>query len=152
MPRRFRETIPSAAASRPRQCGCWPIRSGSPRYCATCSATLPNFLRQALRIELRATIDGKRVLVEVTGRGVGVHPDDVSRIFEKLGRGRDQGGAPVPWRSGSIGSAHCVAYGLVRAHGGQIHWPCRPARGRGVRKRPKPAFGQLKENFERSFI
>ncbi|HET9659526.1 MAG TPA: HAMP domain-containing sensor histidine kinase [Thermomicrobiales bacterium] len=76
-------------------------------------------------IELRSTIDGKRVLVEVTDRGVGVHPDDVSRIFEKLGRGRDQGGAPVP----GVGLGLYVSRQLVRAHGSDLTFCSRPGGG-----------------------
>jgi signal transduction histidine kinase len=76
-------------------------------------------------IDLRSTIDGKRVLVEVTDRGVGVHPDDVSRIFEKLGRGRDQGGAPVP----GVGLGLYVSRQLVRAHGSDLTFCSRPGGG-----------------------
>ena len=41
-------------------------------------------------IELRAIGKEERVRIEVADHGRGIHPDDVPRVFEKFGRGRDQ--------------------------------------------------------------
>ena len=41
-------------------------------------------------IELRVVGKEGRIRVEIADRGPGIHPDDVPRIFEKFGRGRDR--------------------------------------------------------------
>src|SRR5919197_3797621 len=46
-------------------------------------------------IELRAVRRGEYVRIEVADQGYGIHPDDLPRIFEKFGRGRDRRGRKV---------------------------------------------------------
>jgi signal transduction histidine kinase len=69
-------------------------------------------------IELRAK-PGKtpgRVQIEVADRGPGVHPDDVSRIFEKFGRGRDRSGQKVA----GVGLGLYLSRRIMRAHGSDL--------------------------------
>jgi signal transduction histidine kinase len=47
-------------------------------------------------IAVRAARDGNRVCFEVADRGYGILPEDIDRIFEKFGRGRDQRGRRIP--------------------------------------------------------
>ncbi|MDQ3780317.1 MAG: PAS domain S-box protein [Chloroflexota bacterium] len=67
-------------------------------------------------IELRATQRGDRVLIEVADRGPGIHPDDLHRVFEKFGRGRDAEGQRVP----GVGLGLYLSRRLVQAHGAQL--------------------------------
>lgn len=76
-------------------------------------------------VELRATMDGRRVLIEVADRGAGVHPDDVSRIFEKFGRGRSHTGTGVA----GVGLGLYVSRQILRAHGSDLTFRARPEGG-----------------------
>ena len=69
-------------------------------------------------IELRAKPEETpgRVRIEVVDRGAGVHPDDVPRIFEKFGRGRDRSGRK---RTGS-GLGLYVSRRILWAHGNDL--------------------------------
>jgi signal transduction histidine kinase len=67
-------------------------------------------------IELRATPHAEHVRIEVVDRGPGIHADDVERIFEKYGRGRDQQGRRVP----GAGLGLYVARRIVAAHGSTL--------------------------------
>lgn len=71
---------------------------------------LRNLLSNAIKysepgtpIELRATWAENRVRIEVADRGRGVHLEDLERIFEKFGRGRDQTGQG--WACTSVGAS-----------------------------------------------
>ena len=78
-------------------------------------------------IELRASsaeIPG-RVRIEVADRGVGVHPDDAERIFEKFGRGRDESGNKVP----GVGLGLYIIRRILRAHGSELTWEPAPEGG-----------------------
>ena len=76
-------------------------------------------------IELRATRREGRVRVEVVDRGPGVHPDDLPRIFEKFGRGRDEAGRRVS----GVGLGLYVSRRIVRAHGAELTVASSPGRG-----------------------
>jgi signal transduction histidine kinase len=67
-------------------------------------------------ITLRATRHGERVRIEVADRGYGIHPDDLSRIFEKFGRGRDLTGEKSP----GVGLGLYLSRRIVRAHGSDL--------------------------------
>lgn len=67
-------------------------------------------------IELRAIRKNRQVRIEVVDHGIGVHPDDVNRIFEKFGRGRDQEGRK---RSG-VGLGLYLSRRIVQAHGTEL--------------------------------
>lgn len=79
-------------------------------------------------IELRATrIRGgaRRVRLEVADHGPGIHPDDVVRIFEKFGRGRDAGGRKVA----GVGLGLYLSRRVVQAHGSDLTVDSKPGEG-----------------------
>lgn len=78
-------------------------------------------------IELRAFPSEApgRVRIEVTDRGYGVHPDDVDRIFEKFGRGRDSSGR----KKYGVGLGLYLSRRILQAHGSELTF--RPASGGG---------------------
>jgi signal transduction histidine kinase len=67
-------------------------------------------------ITLSATRQGDRVRIEVADRGYGIHPDDLPRVFEKFGRGRDLSGA----KSAGVGLGLYLSRRIVRAHGSDV--------------------------------
>ncbi len=84
---------------------------------------LRNLLSNAARhspeseeVEIRAIPAGGRVRVEVADGGCGIHPDDVARIFEKFGRGRDAAGRKVP----GAGLGLYLSRRIARRHGGDL--------------------------------
>ncbi len=58
-------------------------------------------------------------------RGPGIHPDDVTRIFEKFGRGRNGGNGEVP----GVGMGLYLSRRIVRAHGSDISLCSQPGAG-----------------------
>jgi signal transduction histidine kinase/DNA-binding NarL/FixJ family response regulator len=67
-------------------------------------------------IELRAVHRGEHVRIEVADHGYGIHPDDMPRIFEKFGRGRDRGGRKVA----GAGLGLYLSRRIVQAHGSEL--------------------------------
>ena len=67
-------------------------------------------------IELRVIAKRGRVRLEVADRGPGIHPDDVTRIFEKFGRGRDREGRKTP----GVGLGLYLSRRIVRGHGSEL--------------------------------
>ena len=70
-------------------------------------------------IELRATPlrgGARRVRIEVADHGPGIHPDDVVRIFEKFGRGRDALGKKVV----GVGLGLYLSRRIMQAHGDDL--------------------------------
>jgi signal transduction histidine kinase len=76
-------------------------------------------------IELRVVGKKGRVRLEVADRGPGIHPDDVSRIFEKFGRGRDRDGRKTP----GVGLGLYLSRRIVRGHGSELTVRARPGGG-----------------------
>ena len=93
---------------------------------------LRNLLSNAARyspdgapIELRVISGGSsgRIRIEVVDRGVGVHPDDVERIFEKFGRARSG------QKTYGVGLGLYVSRCIVREHGGELTLETAPEGG-----------------------
>jgi signal transduction histidine kinase len=76
-------------------------------------------------IELRVMGKQGRVRLEVADRGPGIHPDDVARIFEKFGRGRDRDGRKTP----GVGLGLYLSRRIVRGHGSELTVRTRPGGG-----------------------
>jgi len=69
-------------------------------------------------IELRAARSGRRhVRIEVADRGEGINPDDMVRIFEKFGRGRDGKGKS---KVAGAGLGLYLSRRIVRTHGSEL--------------------------------
>jgi signal transduction histidine kinase len=67
-------------------------------------------------IEVRARRRSGRIRVEVADHGPGIPPEDLSRIFEKFGRGRDRQGRKVA----GAGLGLYLSRRIIRAHGGDL--------------------------------
>jgi signal transduction histidine kinase len=67
-------------------------------------------------IEIRLLERGRRVRIEVADQGYGIHPNDMNRIFEKFGRGRDQNGQRVR----GVGLGLYLSRRIVQAHGSDL--------------------------------
>lgn len=67
-------------------------------------------------IELRAIGKHGRVRIEVADRGQGIHHEDVARIFEKFGRGRDLKSQTIP----GAGLGLYLSQRIVRSHGSEL--------------------------------
>ena len=68
-------------------------------------------------IELRVGKKEGRIRIEVADHGRGIYPDDVPRIFEKFGRGRDREGHHE--RPG-VGLGLYLSQHIVRGHGSEL--------------------------------
>jgi signal transduction histidine kinase len=67
-------------------------------------------------IELRVIGKEGRVRIEVADHGKGIHQDDVPRIFEKFGRGRDRERHKTP----GVGLGLYLSRRIVRSHGSEL--------------------------------
>mgnify|MGYP000492269811 CR=1 FL=1 len=56
------------------------------------------------------------VMVSVSDQGIGIPPQELSRIFEPMYRGRHQSIPPA----GGVGLGLSICKALVKAHGGEI--------------------------------
>jgi signal transduction histidine kinase len=69
-----------------------------------------------IRVMLETGDRAERVRIEVADSGRGIHPDDVARIFEKFGRGRDASGRKVP----GVGLGLYLSRRITRCHDGEL--------------------------------
>ncbi len=76
-------------------------------------------------ITLRARRSGDRVRIEVSDRGPGIHPDDLPRIFQKFGRGRDEAGRHIP----GVGLGLYLSRRIAQAHGTDLMVASTPGDG-----------------------
>jgi signal transduction histidine kinase len=76
-------------------------------------------------ITLRTDRRGAHVRIEVIDRGYGIHADDLPRIFEKFGRGRDVAGE----KSVGVGLGLYLSRRIVRAHGSDLTVDSTPGLG-----------------------
>jgi signal transduction histidine kinase len=67
-------------------------------------------------IAVRIVRVDNRVLISVEDHGYGIHPDDMTRIFEKFGRGRSMGGQ----HESGVGLGLYLSRRIVRLHGSDI--------------------------------
>lgn len=74
---------------------------------------------------LRTRVTGDRVRIEIVDAGPGIHPDDLQRVFEKFGRGRDAVGQHVP----GVGLGLYLSRRIVRSHGGELTVASAPGQG-----------------------
>ena len=70
----------------------------------------------AAPIEVRAVPEAGCVRIDVTDHGVGIHPDDLVRIFEKFGRGRDV----HRHRVAGVGLGLYLSRRIIQMHGGDL--------------------------------
>ncbi|HEY0602639.1 MAG TPA: PAS domain S-box protein [Herpetosiphonaceae bacterium] len=84
-----------------------------------------NYSLAGTPIELRALGIGSRVRIEVTDHGLGIHPQDLQRIFEKFGRGRDQTGRRVP----GVGLGLYLSRRIIQLHGTDLEVRSTPGAG-----------------------
>lgn len=87
------------------------------------SQVLRNLLSNAARyspggtpIEIRAERVGREVRISVLDRGYGIHPNDLERVFEKFGRGRNAAGE----RIAGVGLGLYLSRRIIRAHGSDL--------------------------------
>jgi signal transduction histidine kinase len=80
---------------------------------------------EGVPIELRVERELGHVRLEVADHGPGIYPEDVVRIFEKFGRGRDRDGKKIA----GVGLGLYLSRGIVRAHGGDITVSSVPGEG-----------------------
>jgi signal transduction histidine kinase len=76
-------------------------------------------------IEVGVIANGTCVRIEVTDHGRGIHPDDLSRIFQKYGRGRDETNQRLP----GVGLGLYLSQRIVRAHGSELSVQSVPGEG-----------------------
>ncbi len=76
-------------------------------------------------VVLRARQADGRVHIEVADHGPGIHPDDLTRIFRKFGRGRDATGHRLP----GVGLGLYLSRRIIEAHGGNLAVVSEPGTG-----------------------
>jgi len=76
-------------------------------------------------VELQVMPRGTRVRIEVIDRGPGIHPEDLTRIFEKFGRGRDTQGQGVH----GVGLGLYLSRRIIQAHGFDLLVQSAPSEG-----------------------
>lgn len=76
-------------------------------------------------IELRAIPENGRVRVEVVDHGPGIKAEDLTRIFEKFGRGRDHEGRKVP----GVGLGLYLSRRIIQGHDSELKVKTKPGEG-----------------------
>jgi signal transduction histidine kinase len=96
------------------------------------SQVLRNLLSNAAKysadgapVEINARREGGRIRIEVADSGPGIHPDELARIFEKFGRGRDYRGRKVS----GVGLGLYLSRRIVRSHGSELRVRTQPGAG-----------------------
>lgn len=83
------------------------------------------FSPEGEQIDLLVSHDDGRVRFEVADQGCGIRREDLSRIFEKFGRGRTAEGNPV----GGVGLGLYLSRRIMRAHGSDLAVSSTPGEG-----------------------
>lgn len=93
-----------------------------------------NLLENALKfsgpdgqVEVRASEDGRNVLVEIDDNGRGIQPADLPHIFDELYRGENARGTP------GSGLGLTLVHRIIELHGGSLEVHSRPDQGTMVR-------------------
>lgn len=97
---------------------------------------LNNLVSNALRhtppggtVEVRASLDGAWLKVEVNDSGEGIRPEDLPHIFDRFFRGERSRSR----RTGGSGLGLAIAQGILQAHGGRIEAESQPGKGARLR-------------------
>ena len=80
---------------------------------------------EASPIKIRVTPAAGRVRIEVVDAGRGIHSDDLARIFEKFGRGRDAEGRKIA----GVGLGLYLSRRIVQSHGSELTVQTGPGEG-----------------------
>jgi signal transduction histidine kinase len=102
-----------------------PILCDAYRIAQVLNNILSNAIKYSPRggtVDVRVDRDGDFAVVSVADEGVGIHPDDLRRIFDPFQRGS---ATDVP----GVGLGLSVARRIVLAHGGQIQVRSRQGAG-----------------------
>ncbi|MFA6004117.1 MAG: GAF domain-containing sensor histidine kinase [Elusimicrobiota bacterium] len=83
------------------------------------------FTRPGGRVDVRLEAKGEAVELCVADDGVGIHPEDQSRIFEKFFRARNRSEIAVP----GTGLGLTIAKEVANRHGGRIWFESEPGKG-----------------------
>jgi two-component system sensor histidine kinase KdpD len=67
-------------------------------------------------INIEAGVEGDELTISVTDKGVGIHPDEINRVFDKFYRGATLKGK----QTDGTGMGLAIAKGIIEAHGGRI--------------------------------
>lgn len=78
-----------------------------------------NYSSDGTPIEIRSDRVGSKIRISVRDRGYGIHPEDLERVFEKFGQGRNEGGERVA----GAGLGLYLSRRIIQAHGSdlQVH-------------------------------
>ncbi len=76
-------------------------------------------------IEIRVVHLATRIRIEVVDAGYGIHPDDMARVFEKFGRGRDSEGRRIQ----GVGLGLYLSHQIILAHGSELTISSTPGEG-----------------------
>ncbi len=87
------------------------------------------FSQPESRVEVRASEDGRSILVEVSDSGRGISPADLAHIFDELYRGENARGLP------GSGLGLTLVRRIIELHGGSVEVASRPNQGTMVRVR-----------------
>lgn len=87
------------------------------------------FSQPESRVEVRASEDGRGILVEVNDSGLGISAEDLAHIFDELFRGENARGLP------GSGLGLTLVRRIIELHGGSIEVASRPNQGTMVRVR-----------------
>lgn len=79
------------------------------------------------QVEVRATEDGRSVLVEIDDNGRGIQPEDLPHIFDELYRGENARDLP------GSGLGLALVRRIIELHGGSVELRSRPDQGTMVR-------------------
>jgi two-component system sensor histidine kinase VicK len=69
-------------------------------------------------IEIRAEVHGSSIAISVLDSGVGIGPDEVEKVFERMYRGRSADAGPTDARG--LGLGLYLSKRIVEAHQGAI--------------------------------